>query len=204
MNFDGKAKGWDSEERVYQSRIIAREIENAIKGETYHKALEFGCGTGLLSFNLTHLLREMTLIDSSEEMIRAVKSKIRNGSAHNISAYKIDVVKGDKLPGKYDLVYMSMSLHHVVKTRKLLLNLSAHLEDSGRICIVDLIKEDGLFHKGNKDFVGHNGFSIKRLASLLKRIGFIDISSQIILSGTRKTEDGDVPYTLFLMTAIKK
>jgi len=204
MNFDEKAQNWDTEERIKRAQMIAKEIEKAIAGVTYHKALEFGCGTGLVSFNLLLVIREMTLIDSSEEMIHIVQNKIKNCAIHNISAYKMDILKGDQLPAQYDLIYSSMALHHVVDTKKLLKKLHKHLEKGGRICIVDLTEDDGNFHKEDKEFDGHHGFNQDELAALFEETGFVEVKSDIIFSGEKEAEGGNVPYSLFLMTAKKK
>ena len=35
-----------------RAEIIAKQIADAVKSDQYYRALEFGCGTGLISFNL--------------------------------------------------------------------------------------------------------------------------------------------------------
>jgi len=204
MNFDDKAQTWDSEDRALRAVAIAGEIEAAITGETYHKALEFGCGTGLVGFNLQHLLRELILVDNSTEMIRLLKNKIQSSAIRNMTAYTLDVMKGDPLPGRYDFVYTSMALHHILDTRKLFRILSDHMEEDGLLCIVDLTEEDGSFHKTESDFTGHNGFDPAVLKTLLEKTGFYDIHFKTFYEGIKKSEEGDIPYSLFLITAKKK
>jgi len=204
MDFDDKAKNWDTQDRALRAVAIAGELELAIAGETYHKALEFGCGTGLVSFNLQHLLREITLVDSSAEMIRVLKNKIRDSRIHNMAAYTLDIVKGEPLPGRYDLIYMSMALHHIFDTGNLLRTLSANMDPDGLICIVDLLEMENDFHKSEPDFVGHNGFNPEHLQILLEGAGFIDIEYKTIYEGVKKTDEGEFPYSLFLMTAKKE
>jgi len=113
-------------------------------------------------------------------------------------------VKDDQLPAQYDLIYSSMALHHVADTKKLLSKLYKHLEKGGRICIVDLTEEDGSFHREDKEFDGHNGFNLKDLEELFEKTGFKEIESNVICSGIKEAAGGDVPYSLFLMTAKKK
>jgi len=204
MDFDALAQTWDTKDRMNRAQMIAQEIQKEISDETYHKALEFGCGTGLVSFNLHLVLREMTLVDSSGEMIRIVKNKIRNYALHNMSALQIDIVKGEQLPSSYDLIYSSMALHHISDTKKLLHTLYSHLDKGGRICIVDLTQDDGSFHKSETGFDGHNGFNTGDLANIFEKTGFTNITSKIIYQGIKETEDGGLPYSLFLMTAARK
>lgn len=206
MNFDTKAREWDTEERLLRAHMIADEMKKDIAGETYHKSLEFGCGTGLVSFNLHNLLREITLVDNSEEMIRVLKTKIANCKIHNMAAFVLDIENGEKLPqkpAKYDLIYMSMALHHILDTEAVLRIFWDHLEENGRIIVVDLTEDDGSYHKSELDFDGHNGFNLEELADLFDRIGFVDTTSRIFYSGVRKTENGSDSFSLFLMTAKK-
>lgn len=204
MSFDDKAQTWDNQDRALRAVAIASELESAIKGETYHKALEFGCGTGLVSFNLQHLIREITLVDSSTEMIRVLKSKIHDSGIRNMTAYALNVMKGDPLPGRYDLIYISMALHHISDTEKILRIFSDSMEPDGLLCIVDLMEEDGSYHKEEKDFAGHNGYNPGDLEKLLEDAGFKGISSKVIYEGVKNSADGDVPYSLFLAQARKK
>jgi 2-polyprenyl-3-methyl-5-hydroxy-6-metoxy-1,4-benzoquinol methylase len=204
MNFNDRAREWDTEERVERMQMIAGEVETALSGKTYKRALEFGCGTGLVSFNLRHLFSEITLVDSSEEMIRVTQNKIDSTSASNMRAYNLDIVEGDTLPGQYDLIYMSLVLHHVIDTRGLLMTLSKHLDQGGCLCIVDLNEDNGNFHKADKEYSGHNGFDTDKLAKLLTEIGCETPSSKVIYSGFRDRENAAAPYSFFLLTAKKK
>jgi ubiquinone/menaquinone biosynthesis C-methylase UbiE len=80
----------------------------------------------------------------------------------------------DPLPaGKFDLVYLLMTLHHIPDTTGILKKFFALLEPSGTLCIADLDKEDGSFH--DYEFVGHTGFDRRDLEKLLLKIGFVNI-----------------------------
>ena len=52
MSFDNYAKTWDTEKRINRAKIISNEISNSIDIHKNYSAMEFGCGTGLVSFNL--------------------------------------------------------------------------------------------------------------------------------------------------------
>ena len=56
MNFNEQAMNWDSSRRMIRAKKIAEEIIKVVKPEQYQKALEFGCGTGLISFDLCQQL----------------------------------------------------------------------------------------------------------------------------------------------------
>ncbi|MGL5086703.1 MAG: class I SAM-dependent methyltransferase, partial [Clostridium sp.] len=76
MNFDRVARTWDNEARIERSKIIANEIKLNLLGKKNTVSVEFGSGTGLISFNLYNELENVTLIDNSEEMIKVVNEKI--------------------------------------------------------------------------------------------------------------------------------
>ncbi len=62
---------------------IARAMEKTIPLNKHMKALEFGAGTGLLSFLLADRLAEITLMDNSTEMINVIKGKISGQEMHS-------------------------------------------------------------------------------------------------------------------------
>ncbi|NEI75067.1 class I SAM-dependent methyltransferase, partial [Rhizobium lusitanum] len=68
MNFDKYAKEWDDEERINRAKIISEKIEKTIPMNKDYSVMEFGCGTGLISFNLQDKFGKITLVDSSEGM----------------------------------------------------------------------------------------------------------------------------------------
>jgi cyclopropane fatty-acyl-phospholipid synthase-like methyltransferase len=52
-NFDERAKDWDSDPlKVERARIVAEYIRSVLPLRPGMSALEYGCGTGLLSFAL--------------------------------------------------------------------------------------------------------------------------------------------------------
>ncbi len=69
MSFDKYAITWDTEKRVNRAKIIAEEISKTIQIKKRYNALEFGCGTGLVSFNLYDKFESITLVDISKGMI---------------------------------------------------------------------------------------------------------------------------------------
>ena len=76
MSFDDYAKTWDTDKRINRAKKVANEIRNSIDSEINYSAMEFGCGTGLVSFNLYDKFKKITLIDSSKGMIDILNSKI--------------------------------------------------------------------------------------------------------------------------------
>ena len=76
-NFDERAKDWDSDpKKVERARVVAEAIRAALPLSTDMTALEYGCGTGLLSFALQSELGQITLADTSQGMLDVLGEKI--------------------------------------------------------------------------------------------------------------------------------
>lgn len=199
MDFDKRALTWDDEYRISRAKIIAQEIEKWVPIRKEHTALEFGCGTGLISFNLYESLRHITLVDTSKGMVEVANAKIQQYGATNVTAYELDISKGEKPEENYDIIYTSMVLHHIEDLKGTIEKLLKILNSNGYLCIVDLVKEDGSFHKDSKDFKGHNGFEEDRLKGLLSTLGLKDIKSKIFYEGQKIIGEEKVKYSLFIM-----
>ena len=178
MNFDIEATVWDNETRIKRAKLIADQISQRIEIPKEHSALEFGSGTGLISFNLQDKLKDITCIDLSQGMIDVVNAKITQYQVENMMAYQYDVNHQDRpLLAQYNLIYTSMALHHVVDIELTLRSLYSLLERNGQICIVDLDEEDGSFHKSEEGFQGHNGFNQGKLKQIIEAVGFTEVES---------------------------
>jgi len=136
-------------------------------------ALEYGCGTGLLSFALQPFLGSITLADSSSGMLEVLQEKIDANAITNMKRILLDLVK-DLLPTeKFDLIYTLMALHHITDTQSILGKFHSMLKPGGILCISDLDKEDGTFH--TYDFHGHHGFDRQEFLEMLVMTGFKNI-----------------------------
>jgi ubiquinone/menaquinone biosynthesis C-methylase UbiE len=201
-DFDKKAAGWDSDpRRAERARAVAEGIRASVPLHPGMRALEYGCGTGLLSFALRAELGPITLADSSPGMLAVLAEKIAAGSIRNMTPLRLDLAI-DPLPReRFDFIYTLMTLHHVADTAKLLKDFYELLEAQGFLCIADLDKEDGSFH--GLDFQGHKGFNREELRRLAARAGFREAAFTTVFHVTRETEEGKRVYPVFLMTARK-
>jgi ubiquinone/menaquinone biosynthesis C-methylase UbiE len=203
VGFDDYAKTWDTDIRIKRAKTIAVAISDSVGSNENRSAMEFGCGTGLVSFNLYDKFKSIALIDSSEGMIDILKSKINKYEITNMVPYHLDICSKNSLDMKFDIIYNSMVLHHITDTEDIIQNFHQLLNKDGYLCIVDLDEEDGSFHKKYPEFDGHNGFNQDDLKSILISCGFKDIESHTFFYDEKIIEDQKVNYSLFLMTARK-
>jgi ubiquinone/menaquinone biosynthesis C-methylase UbiE len=203
MSFDNYAKTWDTDKRIDRARVIANEISNSILINENYSAMEFGCGTGLVSFNLYEKFKNIALIDSSKGMIEILHSKIEKCKVTNMVTYNLDITNKTSLDMKFDVIYTSMVLHHINDTKAIIKRFYELLNKDGYLCIVDLDEEDGSFHKNYPEFDGHNGFNQDDLKNTLSDCGFKDIEAKTFYYDEKIIESEEVKYSLFLMKGRK-
>jgi ubiquinone/menaquinone biosynthesis C-methylase UbiE len=201
-DFDKKAAVWDSDpRRAERAQAVADAIRRRVPLHPGLTALEYGCGTGLLSFALRDSIGRITLADSSQGMLAVLAQKIAAGGIRNMTPLRLDLAV-DPLPReRFQLIYTLMTLHHVADTAKLLKDFYQLLEPDGFLCISDLDKEDGSFH--GPDFTGHQGFDREALRKLAGTVGFREIDFTTVFHAVRETETGKKDFPVFLMTARK-
>lgn len=198
-HFDAKARQWD-ENPVFRERglKIADAIREAVPLHRQMRALDYGCGTGLLSFPLRDELGAMLLADSSGGMLEVVKEKIAAQGVSNMTTLQLDLLI-DPPPQRFDLIVTSMTLHHVPDTDQILRVFHDLLQPGGYLCIADLDQEDGSFHGIEVDV--HHGFDRADLSRRAALAGFADIRFQTVFSIAKEQAAGPRDYPVFLMTA---
>ena len=195
-DFDERAATWDDDPvKKERAAAVAAGIRAMVALSPDMRALEYGCGTGLLSFELRHELGPITLADRSEGMLAVLKEKIHASGANNMVPVSLDLAV-DPIPDeRYDIVYMMMAFHHVEDTDAMLRAFSRLLGSSGHLCIADLDAEDGSFH--GEGFTGHHGFDRDDLERQVRDAGFRTVEFQTVY---RVVRDG-AEYPVFLMAA---
>ncbi len=203
MDFDMRSISWDTVKRIKRAKIIAEQIAHTTKLKKSYSALEFGCGTGLISFHLYDKLKDITCIDTSQGMIETLKSKIQQNKIANMTAYQYNIDSDHLLTPKYDLIYTCMALHHIIDIDTTLANLYKLLKKNGHLCIVDLNEDNGSFHKLEADFSGHHGFNQNHLKEVLRQIGYKEVESQTFYNDVKDIDGAEFQYSLFIVLGRK-
>ena len=203
MHFDDLAHTWDADP-VKRDRAfaVAEAIRQRIPLSTAWHGLEYGCGTGLLSFALQGDLGQITLADSSPGMLAVLNQKIADAGAANLHPVALDLTTDAPSADRYDVIFTLMTVHHVADTATLLRSFHQLLKPGGWLAITDLDAEDGSFHGAG--FSGHNGFERKALGAQLIAAGFstVDFSTPYVIK--KSTALGERDYPLFLAVAARR
>jgi ubiquinone/menaquinone biosynthesis C-methylase UbiE len=209
--FDQRAKNWDTNlVRVERAKVTAQAIRNTIPLQSGMSALELGCGTGLLSFALQPDFASITLADTSQGMLDVLADKIKAAGVDNMHPLQLDLAsdpaaRGFPLPAsRFDVIYSLMTFHHIPDTDTTLRQCHALTAPGGYLCIADLEKEDGSFHKDDSEFDGHNGFDRPQLRKKVEAAGFENVQFTIIFQVPKQIDGVEKTFPMFLMTAKRK
>src|SRR5512135_3841299 len=199
-HFDAKARQWD-DNPVFRERglKIAQAVRQSVPLNRHMSALDYGCGTGLLSFPLRDELGAILAADSSSGMLDVLAGKIAAQGVRNMTPVKIDLLADPPPAQRFDLIVTSMTLHHVPDTDPILRLFHDLLNPGGYLCIADLDTEDGSFHGIEVDV--HHGFDRTELGRHTTQAGFADVQFQTVFSIAKEGETGTRDYPVFLMTA---
>ena len=199
--FDIKAAGWDQNPMHWdRSLAIAENIKKLIPLTKQMTALDFGAGTGITSFLLKDYLKEITLMDTSLEMLKVINNKIESSGADNLKTLYFDLEKEVYKGITFDLVFNQMVLHHINDLGNIISKFYILLNPLGFLAIADLYPEDGSFH--GIEFTGHKGFDPEELSKLLLKEGFRNISHRKCYVIDKKVSDTETKhYDVFLLIA---
>jgi len=177
--FNTMAKTWDENPMRQQlSQSIFDFIQKTVLLHQNITVLDYGCGTGLLSFLLSDTVKSVHAVDTSSGMLEQVKSKIVQTKIKNISTDVFDA-ENDSFPDvQYNLIVSAMTLHHLNDAPETITKLVSLVSPGGWITLADLCKEDGSFHPDVK--VKYFGFEPSELAEIFKSAGLKHITMNTV------------------------
>lgn len=203
-NFDTVADTWDEEPRRIKLAVdVAGAIMTAVPLTKSMIALDYGCGTGLLTLCLQPEVRRIIGADSSPQMLKVLETKVRSLALSNVTTMLLDAEAGGTTSERFDLLTCHMTMHHVENIPVLFDFFNGLLHSGGTVCLSDLDVEDGSFHS-DLSGVFFWGFDRDRLRGDLAQAGFEEIRNTTASVINKKTNQGEREYPVFLITARKK
>jgi tRNA (cmo5U34)-methyltransferase len=201
--FDDKALEWDKNRmHLERTKAVALQLQKMVPFRPGMKAMEFGAGTGLLSFYLKEQFSAITLVDSSKEMLKMAELKMEGNDRLKFNTLFIDLERDDYSGEPFDIIYSQMVLHHISDIGAIIKKFNRMLSPGGVLAIADLYSEDGSFHDGNPDV--HKGFDPAVLEGILLDQGFRAWRTVPCFIITKELADGKTrEYPVFLMTGEK-
>ncbi|MDD2697393.1 MAG: class I SAM-dependent methyltransferase [Arcobacteraceae bacterium] len=191
--FDDLAKAWDSKpERVEGAMVFVDKIKEYLKSDIKNfKVLDYGCGSGLVSFGFAGDVESVEGLDYSFGMIEVYNEKAKDIGMENIFGYIHDINTQDLNENKYDIAVTNMTMHHINDVNNFVNKLAKSLKTGGQIFIADLYKEDGAFHSDNADVI-HFGFEEEIVYQAFVNAGLKDINIEKLHSIEKPTNTYDI------------
>jgi tRNA (cmo5U34)-methyltransferase len=201
--FDQKAREWDKNKMHFDRTVaIADQLQKSVTIKPGMSAMEFGAGTGLLSFHLKNLFSEILLVDTSPEMLKIAEEKMETDYRLKFRTLLLNLEKEAYHGGPFDIIYSQMVLHHIRDTRDILQKFFHLLKPGGILAIADLYTEDGSFHDGDPNV--HKGFDPENLVSVLSSLGFHNSRIDPCFVIKKVGQDESIKeFPVFLMTAFR-
>ena len=195
--FAEKSKHWDmNSKRVQGAKSIADTIIKNISLIKEMHLMDFGAGTGLLSYCLSEKIGKITAVDNSPSMLEVFHEKSEDFFCPT-EVLEMDFTT-ETFPQntQFDGIISSMTIHHVEDTELMLKKMYALLPKNGFIALADLDKEKGDFHSDNTG-VFHFGFEREKLGDLAKKVGFREVK----FHNANTIKKPHANYEVFLLTA---
>ncbi|CAM4257661.1 ubiquinone/menaquinone biosynthesis C-methylase UbiE [Paenibacillus endophyticus] len=194
--FEAMANGYDTSERIQIANIASNAIREFIENGKDKRAIDFGCGTGLVGLNLLDAFQHVVFLDTSPNMLELINQKVANANVLNAETICFDFEAGARSDLHADYVFMAQVLLHIKEIEPVLSRLYEVLNPGGHLLIVDFDKNENVI----TDMV-HNGFDQGNLIALLSKIGFKETKSKTIYTGNNIFMNQDA--SLFIMDAKK-
>jgi len=200
-DFDKEAQKWDENPgRVKLANDVYAAIIKAVNISPETDALDYGCGTGLLTLLLQPHVLHIVGMDRSQGMLDMLNQKIHQLSLPNVATKFLDLEKDVRLERRYNLITCSMTLHHAENPAYLIEKLYEGLLPGGYLCIADLDSEDGAFHSSNEG-VFHFGFKRSVMAYIFDKIGLVDVNLTTAAQVTKRDATSQIKtFSIFLIT----
>ena len=173
--FEMIANSYDTPERVQIAKVSADAIRECLVDAKSKKAIDFGCGTGLVGINLLNDFKSVLFLDTSPNMIKQVNLKIQNAET-----LCFDFEKDSLSDLHADYIFMAQVLLHIADFKSILVKLYDVLQPGGHLIIVDFDKNAEIV----SDLV-HNGFDQKELTNIMSEIGYKKIRSRTFHKGSK-------------------
>jgi ubiquinone/menaquinone biosynthesis C-methylase UbiE len=200
--FDEAAKTWDKRQvSIESSDACVQDLLKNIELKDDANILDYGCGTGFIAFALKNETNNVTGMDYSDGMIEVFNSKVSQFDCENIKAIKHNMNEEELPKETYDLIISSKTMHHIKDTNMFFKKSYDALKNHGILCINDLDKEDGSFHKDKEnDGVEHFGYEKEDLFAIAKNTGFKILSYEIVYNQEKNEQN----YPLFNLIVKKQ
>ncbi len=150
--------------------VIEAKLLSALPPGPLGRLLDLGTGSGRLLELLASRTEAATGIDLSRDMLAAARARLGSAGLGHVALRQADATRLPFADGSFDLVTLSMLLHHVDDPAAVIAEAARVLAPGGTLALIDLAPhtDDTLLRR-----LAHRwpGFPPARLAASLREIG---------------------------------
>ena len=172
QRFDERAGVWDENPvRAELARSIVAMAKMKIARFAAPRMMDYGCGTGMCSIPLAHLVSSLLAVDVSPGMLAKYKEKADVLGFQQVETLQRDLALQPLEGREFDVIISAMALHHICDVALVLKRFHPLLAENGVLLLADLDREDGSFHD-DPTGVEHHGFKRDWILNALWDAGF--------------------------------
>ncbi|AEB29880.1 hypothetical protein CAR_c11880 [Carnobacterium sp. 17-4] len=191
--FNQLAAKYDTAKNTDMAKLSTEAIRSLLDKNHTKTAIDFGCGTGNVGLDLLEDFESMLFVDASPAMIEQVEKKLADIDTKKASVLCLDIEKDGHLPYKADTIILSLVLHHISDSHKLLTKLYDALNEDGQLLIIEMERPE-------EKASGH-GIDRAVLTADLSEIGFQNIQSDIFYDAEKENDEQET--SRFILSARK-
>lgn len=195
--FNNLAKIWDTKpQRVEGAMIFVDKIKENLETNLENmKLLDYGCGSGLVSFGFSNDVSTIVGLDNSQGMVDVYNEKSKTIGLSNIEAMLHNIDHEDLEENSFDIIVTNMTMHHIKNVNDFVSKLAKSLKKDGKLFIADLYKEDGTFHSDNTGVV-HFGFELDDVKNSFEKANLDNIEISKLQTIDKPTKSYDVFFAV--------
>lgn len=106
-------------------------------------AVDMATGTGFTAAALAKLVRRVTAVDITPEMLENARKLCAENKLDNVDFVLAEVTETHLPPESYDLVVTRRAAHHFIDKKKFLIESKRLMRPGGRLAIVDMAVPEG-------------------------------------------------------------
>jgi ubiquinone/menaquinone biosynthesis C-methylase UbiE len=136
-------------------------------------------------------------------MLDVLRGKIAKAALAGMRAIQLDLERDPVPEERFDMIVVSMAMHHVAQIEQILRTFWQLLRPDGTLCIADLDTESGSFHAPQvASHVHHHGFARAVLKRQLSAAAFTQTRDTTAITFTKPVADGrEEEFSVFLIWA---
>lgn len=203
-DFQKKLMMWDKDpSRLNMTHKIAQAMLNRTSPRGNEVLLDYGTGTGLIALEFRNSVKKIVAVDSSKDTLTFLQKKLNADSITTIEPLEWSIGSDPSQLPKFDIIIVSLTLHHVTDTRQAAEVFYSILNPGGTIAVADLDPDNGESH--GPEMTVQNGFVRENMREIFKKAGFTNIEFENVATLTKvSSKTGEIKdFPIFLMIAHK-